>query len=162
MGYNYDKVLGPYTHNTGALKGRKFVIVFRNGKKTQTLYSRFKMQCHLDKELPKNQTVDHIDRDPTNDSLDNLRVIDRRTHASIDARRVKEVEFVCPMCNESFCTTNLQDVRGNRKKGKAGPFCGKSCAGRYGALIGCGKIEPFEVKDPYSEEFKSEYYKKER
>ena len=27
------------------------------------------------------------------------------------------------------------DLRGNSKQGKAGPFCGKSCAGKYGTEI---------------------------
>lgn len=134
LGVILDKVYGPYIRPDG----RKFMSILRGGKrnhKTSTLYSRWLMEQHLGRILDDNlETVDHIDRDYTNDSLDNLRVISRAQHAKEDNRRVKDIKIVCIWCGiEAFKSPN--DLRGNAKQRKAGPFCGKSCAGKYGAEV---------------------------
>jgi len=41
--------------------------------------------------------------------------------------------------------------------GKAGPFCGKSCSGKYGELVQNGKIEPLESQPEVPLE-KREYF----
>lgn len=88
------------------------------------LYSRFLMQEALGRELTYDETVDHIDEDFTNDSLENLAILTRAENAakSVRLRRVVEwYEFQCPQCG-SFAKKEARKVRHNRKQGKAGPL----------------------------------------
>ncbi len=45
--------------------------------------------------------------------------------------------FTCPMCKKEFELEGrkLKDATQNQKRGKAGPFCSKRCAGLYGKMI---------------------------
>ena len=102
------------------------------------------MSLHIGRELTSEETVDHIDCDVTNNDVSNLRILDRSSHSSIDCKRVKEQQFICPVCKKKFVLANkkLNDAVQNRKKGKRGPFCGKPCAGKASH-----KIEEFEVEN---------------
>lgn len=46
----------------------------------------------------------------------------------------------------------LSNAIQNRKQGKAGPFCSRSCAGKYGANVQNGKIaiEPEDIEASYT------------
>ena len=124
------KVYGPYTRKDG----RKHVLVYESGQRQTISYPKWLMENYLGRKLAQNETVDHIDRDKTNDRFENLRVITRSKHASDDNRRVKLVEITCIGCgNKALKRPNY--LRSNSKQGKAGPFCSKSCAGRYGTEI---------------------------
>jgi hypothetical protein len=144
------KVYGPYTRKDG----RKHVIVYEFGQKRQTIsYSKWLMEQHLGRELTPDETVDHINRDKTDDRIENLRVIKRPQHSYEDTRRVKLVEITCMWCGRKALKAP-HDLRGNSKQGKAGPFCGKSCGAKYGREVQLKRIKPF----PSQPTVKSEYY----
>ncbi|TDB90919.1 HNH endonuclease [Actinomadura sp. KC216] len=127
------RVNGPYVHNSGPLAGRRYVVLTDNGKRTTKLYSRHLMEQHLGRVLDTDETVDHIDEDKTNDDLSNLAVLTRSENAKKSAAlrlSVEWYEFICPVC-ETPSKKEARKVRHNRKQGKAGPFCGRSCAGKY-------------------------------
>jgi hypothetical protein len=124
------KVYGPYTRKDG----RKIVnIVYDNQRRKTVSYPKYLLGQHLGRELLPHETVDHIDRDFTNDSIDNLQVLTQKEHTALDTRRVDKVEIICIECGKVM-KRDARRVRANSKQGKAGPFC-KSCAGRYGASI---------------------------
>jgi len=131
-----ERILGPYRHKTGQLKGRAYLqIHYCDGSKGTMLYSRYKMEEHLGRRLNKNETVDHIDEDVTNDDLSNLRVVSRSENAKMWAANNRDIDyttFICPECGEE-AEKETRYVKHNRKQGKAGPFCGRSCAGKYSA-----------------------------
>lgn len=56
--------------------------------------------------------------------------------------------FTCPQCDTEFILEGkkLGRVITDRKRNKAGPFCGKSCAGRYSASVQNRQKEKMEVK----------------
>jgi hypothetical protein len=126
------KIYGPYTGKDG----RQRIIVYENGKRTTVSYPKYLLEQKLSRPLLPDETCDHIDGDFTNNSLDNLQVLSRidniRKHASLKPREIGT--FTCPECLVSF-TTHMKDARHNRKKGKAGPFCSRSCAGKYGQRL---------------------------
>ena len=129
------RVNGPYTHNTGILKGRRYVnIVYDNGKKTTKMYARYLMEQHLGRELSPEESVDHIDEDFTNDSIENLQVLSlaENSRKSNYLRRPAEYwTFNCPWCQKEF-TKPARFVRWNNiTRKKFGPFCGKKCAGAW-------------------------------
>lgn len=143
--YEGYKLRGPYLRPDGR---KHLVIVKPNGKKTTLSYPKYLMEMSLGRYLEDNETVDHIDRDFSNDSPENLRVIDRTLHASDDAKRTVPLQVTCIWCGNKFTMSTNQQC--HRKfhggKGKSGPFCGNSCTGEYGAYIqnGGGKLESVE------------------
>lgn len=141
------RVNGPYIHTTGRLKGRRYLnIYFDDGKKTSILYSRWLMQQHLGRELHYNETVDHIDGNPTNDDLSNLQILSRSANSSkyfVDSNiSITYINLVCVQCEKEF-QRDLRHEKHNRKQGKKGPFCGKSCSGKWSRqkqLASMGKL----------------------
>lgn len=120
-----------------------------DGKHKSLSYPKYLMECHLGRYLEEWETVDHIDEDFTNDDINNLRVISRLDNIARSVKRNHDVEMVCPECEVKFTIpgNKLNDVKHNSKKGKSGPFCGKSCAGKYSQKIQVGKIDKIAPLD---------------
>lgn len=125
------RINGPYVHTTGKLKGRRYINIIDGSKKTTMLYSRYLMQEHLGRTLLPSEHVDHIDEDKTNDNIDNLQILSLSENAKKAAlkRLPKWVEFICPVCGNSAKKLK-RIVDHNLKMGKAGPYCGRRCAGK--------------------------------
>jgi hypothetical protein len=142
--YENCKIYGPYQIKNG----RKYItVIFPNKKKKNVSYPKYLMEKSLNRYLKDNETVDHIDCDFTNNDLSNLRVLDRSEHVRLDVKRYAEQEFDCPECGISFRLSGrkLHDAIHNRKKGRAGPFCSRSCAGKYSKKIQTCQINPAKV-----------------
>lgn len=132
------RVYGPYYRPDG----RQHVVIVNDDKSRRTVsYPKWIMEQHLGRQLNLDETVDHINRDFTDNRIENLRVVDRKTHATDDALRAQSIEITCIWCNKKALKRG-NDLRGNEKQGKAGPFCSKSCSGKYGRQVQMGIIEP--------------------
>ena len=130
------RVYGPYDRRDGR---QHVVVVYDDGSRRTVSYPKYIMEAHLGRVLdPNNETVDHIDRDVTNNRIDNLRIISRKDHAALDALRVKDIEQICCDCGASF-KRRASWASNNAKQGKSGPFCSRQCAGRYGAQVQNGR-----------------------
>jgi hypothetical protein len=132
----YDKVLGPYTRKDG-----RIVVVLNNsllpnktkGKLRTISYPKALKEIQLGRRLVDDETVDHNDRDFTNNDLSNLIVRPRPEHSKLDAlHRIMNL-VSCVWCRKEFAPTKSQVLK--RSKEKAGPFCSKSCSGNYGVKI---------------------------
>lgn len=127
------KVYGPYTRKDG----RQHVILYENGKRKTISYPKYLLEQHLGRSLLEHETCDHIDGDFTNNSLENLQVLSRSENAAknMALKPAEQIYCVCPECNKSFYK-NMREVRRNQiAKNKAGPFCSKSCSGKYGQRL---------------------------
>ena len=124
------KVYGPYTRKDG----RQVVIkIWDEGRTTQS-YPRYLMELHLGRELLPEEEVDHIDNDFSNNVIENFQLLSKKEN------RIKEMERphrkrklfkgICSICGAMF-EKYLNEVAHNRRKGKAGPFCSRKCAGIY-------------------------------
>ena len=140
MVYDNCKIYGPYTNKN---KRQHVIIIFPNGVRKTVSYPKYLVELYLDRYLDETETIDHIDGDITNNCLTNLRVINRKQHCKEDVKRLKSQKFVCPECKKEFILEGkkLHDAYENRKKGSAGPFCSKSCAGKYSRLTQLGLKE---------------------
>lgn len=127
--------------------GRKRVDLVGNEIRRTFQIARLMLEAHLGRILTRFETVDHIDGDKTNDTIDNLRVLSLSENAADSAVRLIPQVFECPTCKCSFELANrkLKNAARNRNLGKAGPFCGRSCAGKYGASVGHGQIDELPV-----------------
>lgn len=147
------KVYGPYKER----RGRKIVILIHpDGNRETVSYPKYLVEQALGVKLDKDLgTIDHIDGNYDNNHLSNLKIVPRREHSEMDTRRVKLVKYKCLMCGEEF-ERSPRLIRDKAKKGKSGPYCSKSCAGKYSRLLQLAKIE----KNNPQEHVKSEYFKK--
>ena len=139
MIYEDCKIYGPYISKQD--KRLRIVVVDKTGKKTTVSYPKYLMESYLGRYLTEDETVDHIDCNVQNNEIFNLRVLSRSEHASVDAKRYTTQSFECPMCKGNFSLDGrkLHDAITNRQRNKAGPFCSRVCAGRYGRGIQLGE-----------------------
>lgn len=135
------RVYGPYLRKDG----RKHVILY-DGKHRQTMsYPKWLTEQRLGRFLREGETVDHDDRNPTNDDPLNLIVRGRSVHARLDVRRVQKIIGRCVWCG----TPTLQSpsvVRDHHKRGCAGPFCSRRCSGLYGAELQNRRVSRLPVQ----------------
>lgn len=125
-----SKVYGPYLDST---KTRRIVILmYPDGTRKTTANARYLLEKHLGRALGPHEEADHIDENPLNDALENLQVLSIPSHQkkSAQARPVKTWTGKCPECGVEFSKA-LKVVTHNRKQGKSGPYCGKSCSGKH-------------------------------
>lgn len=135
---NIKKVHGPYLRPDG----RKHVVVMLNdGKRKTVSYPKFLMEQKLGRPLNDDETVDHIDRDFTNDSPSNLQILTRSENSKKSAIRRKPVKGCCAECKKKIELTRAQ-IR-NSKEGKSGPFCSKTCSGKFGKKVQVGLKSTF-------------------
>lgn len=148
MVYEGYKVYGPYEGKDGRLRVVLVNISNRHDRKTVS-YPKYVMERYLNRYLEPYETVDHIDTNPLNNEISNLQVLNRQCHAKLDVKRKVAMDFKCPLCGTDFTLVDkkLSSALQNRRKGKAGPFCSRSCAGKYGTMIQHNKIEPLSVKE---------------
>jgi HNH endonuclease/MYM-type Zinc finger with FCS sequence motif len=151
---NFRSIRGPYSNGNGK---RKIVIVEdKDGKKRTVSLPKWLVEKAIGRELdPDMETVDHWDSNIDNNDLSNLRVVPRAEHSADDTRRVKPAKLECALCKKQF-ERNPKDVRDKSRRGKAGPFCSRSCAGKYGRMFQLKLIEKFDVQPLID----SEYYKR--
>lgn len=147
------KVYGPYSRPDQ----RKIVIVVsRNGKRRTVSYPKWLMERHLGRKLhPDRETVDHWDTNIENNDINNLRLVRRDVHSADDTRRVKMIKLNCAWCDKDF-ERSPRLLRDKAKKKKSGPFCSRSCAGKYSRMLQLKLIKKFKLQKP----IKSEYYKR--
>lgn len=76
------QVYGPYTLRSkrkGKGKPRRYVIVLwgsgRDVPRKSMAYARWLMECHLGRELTKEETVDHRDDDTLHDEVSNYQIL---------------------------------------------------------------------------------------
>ena len=148
-----EKVYGPYTRKDG----RKHVIVYNletQARKTIS-YPKWLMEQYLGRKLEDWETVDHINRDFTDDRIENFQILERKEHSSLDARRVKRLRLACVWCGNVIMRF-ASKTRERHKEHVAGPFCSKRCSGQYGSDVQNNRID----KLPPHKKYLSEYFLK--
>jgi hypothetical protein len=109
-----------------------FKVKYEDGTEETVLEHREVIEEKIGRELRENEVVHHVDGDKKNNNPENLTVMERSEHSAHHAEEAEIYEFNCPWCGNKS-TQLASDVRSNRKKGCAGPFCSRSCAGKWSA-----------------------------
>ena len=151
----YDNIIreyGPYKGKDGRLR---LVLVFKDKTKKSISYPKYLMEKHLNRYLSENETVDHIDGNPLNNDLSNLRVLDRSEHCKNDVVRNKDVTTTCIYCGKEFTISgNSMHNRNRKDKNNSGYFCSKECSGKYGSEIKNQKREVKPVENIKPEKYR--------
>lgn len=131
----YTSVLGPYKRKDG----RMHVVLNDSDKqksdktKTKTIsYPKALVESNIGKILEPGETIDHNDRDFTNNSRKNLIIRKLKDHIQLDALRVDPFPVNCLMCDFEFIPSKDQI---NNKPHATGPFCSRNCSGKYGSFV---------------------------
>jgi hypothetical protein len=127
-----EKMYGPYEGQ----RGRRHVIFYdpETGKRRTQSYARFLMEQHLGRELGRDEHVDHINEDCTDDRIENLQVLspgdNSRKHVVAAGKSKRMKSFNCPVCGSGFSIPRRRWLDNQVRQGKAGPYCSKSCAAK--------------------------------
>lgn len=120
----------PYT----TASGHVFYTEYSNDGSHRSVFEhRLRIEAHLGRTLSPHEIVHHINGDPADNRLENLEVMSRAAHTRLhnSKKPLAMVRLVCVLCGHSFDREARRD-KFNRKRGSAGPFCSKTCAGRWG------------------------------
>lgn len=83
-------------------EGRKTLILFnKRNERTSTQYARYLMAVKLGRYLTPEETVDHIDGNKQNDSIDNLQILTLKDNIRKTCKK-EDYHCVCPICGKHF------------------------------------------------------------
>jgi len=135
----FHRVTGPYMRKDG----RQHIILNNTTKtkkekgKLKTIsYPKALIEAHFGRRLSPQGTIDHLNKDPLDNRIENLQVLSRSEHAKLDVRRRAPVEVACVTCGKILEATSSQIHN------KSLVFsCSKRCSGLYGQKVQVGKVE---------------------
>jgi len=134
-------VYGPYLRKSDK---REMVTLYDpvTQKKTSMSYPKFLKEVELGRKLdPNMETVDHIDGNFLDNSAENTRIIPRSQHSKEDRIICLPIYLPCVWCGKIVETTSYK-VNTSINRGKASPFCNKTCSGQYSRSVQLGRQEP--------------------
>lgn len=142
---DFNFVYGPYKRKDGRMH-----IVLYDGKIRKTIsYPKALMEVHIGRILIDDETVDHKDENFDNNDISNLRIISRSKNSKRSAKRLVSIRTNCVLCGCEFTPSPDQMKRKNRSYDNdvAGPFCSRTCSGRYTSMLRNGLISKLERTD---------------
>lgn len=160
MVYKDCIIKGPYLRK----KDNRLIVIatYNNGYKTTISYPKYLMEVHLGRYLEDEETIDHIDNNPLNNDITNLRVLKRNIHTYEDALRNKDILVRCTFCGKEFSIKGDKVHCRNRKdRYQSGYFCSRQCSGKYGKNIQLGLIKPITVDKVIPNKYKAKSAKDE-
>lgn len=124
------RVYGPYLRKDGR---KHVVVIFPDLKRKTVSYPRFILEESIGRFLKKGEDIHHKDGDFTNNDINNLEAMDHVEHCR-KHRPTQSQKVVCVYCGKAFMLYGKQicERRHNAKKEKTGPYCSRSCSGKYG------------------------------
>lgn len=110
-------------------------VTYFDGKNKSIPYHKYLWES-INSQAPKGYVIHHKDKNKLNNSLDNLELMTNSDHAKLHGTKPHEevfIKLICLYCKIEFERRGSEE-RHNRKN-KAGPFCGRSCAGKWSTSI---------------------------
>lgn len=114
------------------LEGYKaFTVKYSNGSKKTILEHREVMERKLGRKLTRKEIIHHKDKNKQNNNENNLKIETRSSHSRLHKYEggPKFITLTCIYCKKEFQRLERYEKH-NRKQGKIGPFCSRSCNGK--------------------------------
>ncbi len=121
-----------------------YIVLHLDGTLKTVLEHREIMEKHLGRDLCSNECVHHKNGKKLDNRLENLEIMTKSAHSRLHRKPAEYLELVCVSCKKPILRLASKE-RGNRKQGKFGPFCGRSCSGKYGQSIQVGQLQKFNL-----------------
>lgn len=120
-------------------KDGRLRVYVKETKKTIS-YPKYLMQKELGRELLPDEHVHHIDENPLNNDISNLKVMSNSDHAREHMQKFFDTTAMCAWCGKEFLWTakhqkNFYSNKRRREQQSEMPFCSRECSGRYGRQI---------------------------
>ena len=111
-------------------ENRKTLLLVNDKKdRSSTQYARYLLAVKLKRFLTSDETVDHVNDDKTDDSLENLQILTRKDNL-VKANKCPDVKLICPICKDTFYRT-LTQLRGKKERMENNIVtCSRSCGGK--------------------------------
>ena len=133
--YSKDWEIGYLVTNK---ESRKTIILYNgingnNQKRSSTQYARYKLAVHLGRYLTKDETVDHIYNDKTNDDISNLQILSRYDNICKSQKKPPLIAN-CFICGKSFNVRRNLTVEKRLKYEKNELCCSRECGRRKASI----------------------------
>lgn len=125
---------------------RWVVCLVRNNKDRTTItYAKYLKSIELGRILSREEEVDHVDGDKTNDDPSNLEVVtgEENRRRWSEAHPGRKVELQCPQCEKTFQRRKGQE-QAVKSKGKSKDYCSRKCSREANPKVG-RKLLPEEI-----------------
>jgi len=83
---------------------------YKTGNKSSYKHREIAEQV-LDRQLEENEVVHHLDRNPSNNSIDNLAVVDKQIHINIHNGSIKEIDTTMILLSDYYDTRPNTEIR---------------------------------------------------
>lgn len=124
------KRYGPYKGERGHLF---YTDEYPNNIRKTVWAHREIMENHLGKKLLEGEVVHHKNEDPGDNRIENLEVKTKSQHARDHRPPPEMIGITCPECKIRIKVLARQVRHNQSTQKKEGPFCGRSCAGKWNA-----------------------------
>lgn len=123
-------------------------VIYSDGSRRTVLQHREVMEAVLGRKLSHWEFVHHRDGDKKNNSPKNLELMAPGAHARHHHPMVT-LDLQCIGCGTWF-KRHANTENQNRKRGKKGPFCGKSCATKWSGRSSRAHVPKHGTENEYS------------
>lgn len=132
-----------------ANNGYCYVRIPEHPQATSTGYAyehRVVMENHIGRMLPDNEVVHHVNGDRTDNSIDNLALMEHKEHAEVHGLERHGESFVvklkCPICGNIFFRRRGRTHSTPSRRGRLGAACcSAKCRGALSRLYQTGRID---------------------
>ena len=95
------------------------------------LEHRFIMSKKIGRFLEKDEIVHHINGDRTDNSPENLRLMNRKDHNKLHGELVKSFTYeVCSYCGKTF-KRETRNIKFKKESGQKNFYCNRTCMGKH-------------------------------
>lgn len=108
--------------------GRYMIFLVSPLHRTSMTYARYLMILHVGRLLKHWEEVDHVDGDKTNDAVNNLQILDKRSNIKKSKKPVSMVTLRCPVCDKQFSRERRQTHLFKKTRHTC---CSRKCSGIY-------------------------------